>query len=173
MRWRLREQVLDGAMRADGKVEEHAVTMAAGMSSRGGGRWTTRLLGGGGWRKTRSVVVATEDNDDGWDLTTTMMATARRRRRRRRRPTTMATARWANEDDGDDEIGRRTTCKWETNALSKIILTLLYYVLCLKLRSASLYFILASVVCWIKPGLATKKHRRESKTRTKTGICPY
>ena len=156
LRWRLREQVLDGAMRADGKVEEHAVTMAAGMSSRGGGPWTTRLLGGGGWRTTRSVVVATEDNDDGWDLTTTTMATARRRRRRRR-PTTMATARRANEDDGDDEIGRRTTCKWETNALSKIILTLLYYVLCLKLRSASLYFILASVVCWIKPGLATKK----------------
>jgi hypothetical protein len=128
LRWRLREQVLDGAMRADGKVEEHAVTMAAGMSSRGGGRWTTRLLGGGGWRTTRSVVVATEDNDDGWDLTTTTMATARRRRRRRR-PTTMATARRANEDDGDDEIGRRTTCKWETNALSKIILTLLYYAL--------------------------------------------
>ena len=32
----------------DGKVEDDAVTTAAGMSSRGGGRWTTRLLGGGG-----------------------------------------------------------------------------------------------------------------------------
>jgi len=41
----------------------------------------------------------------------------------------MATARQANEDDGNDEIGWRTTCKWETNALSKIISTLLYYAL--------------------------------------------
>jgi hypothetical protein len=47
LRWRLQEQVLDGAMRAEGKVEENAVTMAAGMSSRGGGAVDDATTGGG------------------------------------------------------------------------------------------------------------------------------
>jgi hypothetical protein len=47
LRLRLREQVLDGAMRADGKVEEDAVTTAAGMLSRGGGAVDDATTGGG------------------------------------------------------------------------------------------------------------------------------
>ena len=45
-RWRLQEQVLDGAMRADGMVEEDVVTTAAGMSSRGGGAVDDATFGG-------------------------------------------------------------------------------------------------------------------------------
>ena len=46
LRWRLREQVLDGAMRANGKVEENAVTMAAGISPRRGGAVDDATTGG-------------------------------------------------------------------------------------------------------------------------------
>ena len=53
-RWWLREQVLDGAMRADGKVEEYAVTTVAGMSSCGGGRGRRDYWGGGGRREASS-----------------------------------------------------------------------------------------------------------------------
>jgi hypothetical protein len=55
---------------------------------------------------------------------------------------------------GGEAISCACKCKWETNALSKIIWTLLYYAFIMERLSL---FILASVVCWIKPGLATKK----------------
>ena len=98
-RWRLQEQVLDGVMRADGKVEEDAVM-------------TT-----GGGRTTQRVVVATEDDDDGWDLPP---PPARRRRMWRcrcpLRPTTETTTMTRERDDATsgggairDETGRWTT----------------------------------------------------------------
>jgi hypothetical protein len=54
--WRLREQMLDCAMRADGGGNVVARGGAVDDATRGGGR------------ATRSVVVATEDDKDGWDL---------------------------------------------------------------------------------------------------------
>ena len=86
----------------------------------------------------------------------------------------MATARRANEDDGDDEIGWRTSCKWETNALSKIISTLLYYAFITE-RLSLFYFgkrcLLNQTVTGHQKSLAEKAKPllKRAYARTKTG----
>ena len=66
--WRLREQALDGALRAGGGGV-NVVTMAVAMLSR---RWRAveDATRGGGWTIGGVVIVTEDDNDNGWDLST-------------------------------------------------------------------------------------------------------